>query len=96
VSAVRSAWWIGSLLVCLGGATVFEIAGCDRGSPEVEVIKNPPPMPEDTYCVVSNEPSRPQYAVAYHGKTYFLCCKKCIRAFKADPARYADPDEPAH
>ena len=64
--------------------------GCG-GSNGVEVVENPPPMPEGTFCVVSDEPAEPGYTVSYRGKLYYLCCKKCIKAFKANPERYADP-----
>jgi len=30
--------------------------------------------------------------VTYNGKTYGLCCKSCVPAFKADPAKYALAD----
>lgn len=57
-------------------------------------------MPEDTVCLVSGEPSKTGFAVSYKGKTYFLCCKKCVRAFQAEPDRYAEegavPDSHEH
>ena len=27
---------------------------------------------------------------AYSGKTYNLCCKKCLKKFKADPEKYIE------
>jgi len=76
----------GARLILVGG--MLTLLACS--DPGVEWVKDPPPMPEDTYCVVSGEPSKPKYTVKYKGKYYYLCCKKCIRAFKANPERYAD------
>ncbi len=44
--------------------------------------------PVNTVCPVSMEEPDPQITYSYKGKTYQLCCKKCLRKFKADPEKY--------
>lgn len=42
----------------------------------------------NTICPVSDEEADPQITYDYKGKTYSLCCKKCLRKFKKDPEKY--------
>lgn len=42
----------------------------------------------NTICPVSNEEADPEITYAYNGKTYSLCCNKCLKKFKANPEKY--------
>ncbi len=43
-------------------------------------------------CVVNGdkfaERTNPPQKVSYEGKTITVCCKKCVRKFQKDPAKY--------
>ncbi len=40
-------------------------------------------------CPVSDEPAQPTVTATYLGKTVYLCCENCLKAFNADSAKYA-------
>ena len=42
----------------------------------------------NTVCPVSTEDADPEITYTYKGKTYALCCNKCLKKFKADPEKY--------
>lgn len=42
----------------------------------------------NTICPVSNEDADPEVTYVYNGKTYSLCCEKCLKKFKANPEKY--------
>ncbi len=44
--------------------------------------------PVNTICPVSGEEADETITYAYNGKTYALCCNKCLKKFKADPQKY--------
>jgi YHS domain-containing protein len=44
--------------------------------------------PVNTVCPVSGEDVDPEVIYVYNGKTYALCCNKCLKKFKADPEKY--------
>lgn len=44
--------------------------------------------PVNTICPVSGEEADAAITYAYNGKTYALCCNKCLKKFKADPEKY--------
>ena len=39
-------------------------------------------------CPVSGDEAEADLSATHAGKTYYLCCKKCLKKFKADPAKY--------
>ncbi|MGE5680895.1 MAG: YHS domain-containing protein [Bacillota bacterium] len=46
--------------------------------------------PFNKVCPVSGEElENNDVTYAYNGKTYGLCCKKCLAKFKNDPAKYS-------
>ncbi len=54
---------------------------------EVEVVEDGTPF--NTVCPVSGEDIESDHVnVSYNGKTYALCCKKCLKKFKVDPEKY--------
>ncbi|MBA3685454.1 MAG: hypothetical protein H0W72_09470 [Planctomycetes bacterium] len=44
--------------------------------------------------VMTDEPADPAYVVEHEGRKVYLCCKKCVRKWKEDPAKYL-PNLPA-
>ncbi|HEY6906384.1 MAG TPA: YHS domain-containing protein, partial [Ignavibacteriaceae bacterium] len=44
--------------------------------------------PVNTVCPVSGEEIDSKITYTYNGKTYGLCCNKCLKKFKADPEKY--------
>ncbi len=42
----------------------------------------------NTICPVSHEEIDPKITYTYKGVTYALCCKNCLKKFKADPEKY--------
>ena len=44
--------------------------------------------PVNSVCPVSGEEADQNITYAYNGKTYALCCNKCLKKFKADPEKY--------
>lgn len=47
----------------------------------------------DVSCPVMDEPAKAGFSVSYKGKVYHLCCKKCVRAFQANPEKYIEGGE---
>ncbi len=39
-------------------------------------------------CIVTGEEADPELKVEYKGKTYYFCCKKCIKKFNSNPEKY--------
>lgn len=52
----------------------------------------PPPVLADsltnTSCPVMTEAIDPNIFIEYQGRSVYFCCKKCIKKFEANPARY--------
>lgn len=44
--------------------------------------------PVNSICPVSGEEIDQNITYTYNGKTYALCCNKCLKKFKADPEKY--------
>ena len=42
----------------------------------------------NTICPVSSEEADPEITHVVEGKTYAVCCKSCLKKFKADPQKY--------
>jgi YHS domain-containing protein len=42
----------------------------------------------NTICPVTSEEVDPEITYTYKGKTYALCCNKCLKKIKADPEKY--------
>lgn len=38
--------------------------------------------------VMTDDAAEPDYVVEHGGKKVYLCCKKCVKKFKADPEKY--------
>ena len=47
-------------------------------------------LPEGASCPVMDEDAKPGFSVSYKGQVYHLCCKKCVRAFQANPEKYLE------
>ena len=45
--------------------------------------------PFNTVCPVSGEEIDSDITATYNGKTYGLCCKRCLKKFNNDPEKYA-------
>ncbi len=43
---------------------------------------------EELICIVSGEEADPELKMEYKGKTYYFCCKKCVKKFKENPEKY--------
>lgn len=39
-------------------------------------------------CAVTGEEADPSLKMEYKGKTYYFCCKKCVKKFKENPEKY--------
>jgi YHS domain-containing protein len=39
---------------------------------------------------------KPGLAHEYQGKTYWLCCQRCVQAFEGDPEKYAFAKDPVN
>ncbi len=39
-------------------------------------------------CIVTGEEADPSLKMEYKGKTYYFCCKKCVKKFKENPEKY--------
>lgn len=48
------------------------------------------PLPDGASCPVMDEDAKPGFSVSYKGQLYHLCCKKCVRAFQANPEKYLE------
>lgn len=48
---------------------------------------------EELVCVVSGEEADPSLKMEYKGKTYYFCCKKCLKKFKDNPEKYLKSSE---
>lgn len=42
----------------------------------------------NTVCPVSGEEIEGDYTVEHKGKTYAVCCKRCLKKFEKDPEKY--------
>jgi YHS domain-containing protein len=45
--------------------------------------------PFNSVCPVSGEEIDGKLTASYEGRTYALCCKRCLAKFTKDPAKYA-------
>lgn len=43
---------------------------------------------ENLVCIVTGEEADPNLKMEYEGKTYYFCCKKCMKKFKDQPQKY--------
>ena len=48
------------------------------------------PKPVNSKCPITGEDVDPKVTTVYESKTVGFCCADCIKAFKKDPAKYAD------
>ncbi|OHB76346.1 MAG: hypothetical protein A2Z34_04805 [Planctomycetes bacterium RBG_16_59_8] len=87
----------------LGGKLVFEhgVGTNLRLTPPPAVKETPaekplpkePESPSQQKCMVMPEEDiDPNISSVYNGKTYYFCCRKCVRKFEADPEFYLTPD----
>ena len=42
----------------------------------------------NTICPITGEPVDKEVFTVYKGKTYYFCCKHCIKTFLMDPEKY--------
>ncbi len=47
-----------------------------------------PGKPVNSICPVSGEEVDGEITATYNGKTYAVCCKKCLRKFNKEPETY--------
>jgi YHS domain-containing protein len=40
------------------------------------------------FCPLSGDKVNPKMSYTFNGKRYLFCCKKCVKDFKKDPAKY--------
>jgi len=67
--------------------------GCVKADAGAAQVKCATPAPEaaakaQTVCPVMNQPINPKLYVDAEGKRIYVCCKGCIAAVKADPAKH--------
>lgn len=43
---------------------------------------------ENLICIVTGEEADPKLKMEYEGKTYYFCCKKCMKKFMDKPQKY--------
>lgn len=43
---------------------------------------------QDPVCKMSVDPATSQHSFVHGGKTYYFCCKGCLRKFAATPEAY--------
>lgn len=43
---------------------------------------------ENLVCIVTGEEADPNLKMEFEGKTYYFCCKKCMKKFKDQPQKY--------
>jgi YHS domain-containing protein len=48
---------------------------------------------ESLVCAVTGEEADPEIKMDYKGKTYYLCCNKCLKKFKSNPEKYIKSQE---
>jgi YHS domain-containing protein len=70
-------------LVLLLGSTRAE----DK-KPDGDTKPSPAPAPNKMCPVMQGETASEKYFVEYNGQKVYLCCKKCVRKFQADPEKY--------
>jgi Cu+-exporting ATPase len=51
-------------------------------------------MATDPVCGMTVDPKTAAGSASYQGRTYWFCAAQCLRAFQADPAKYAGGAEP--
>jgi YHS domain-containing protein len=70
----------------------FSINAQDKGSKkvikEVKKEKVSDNKPVNTICPVSSEDADPEITYTYEGRTYAVCCKKCLKKIQTDPEKY--------
>ncbi len=58
-------------------------------SPAAVQVQEASPAITNEWCpVLTDEPVDPDVSTAYGGRTVFLCCRKCLQQFEADPQAY--------
>lgn len=64
----------------------------EKKEPKTEVKKNDEKTvsktPFNSVCPVSGEEIDGDITSTYEGKTYALCCKRCLKKFEKDPEKY--------
>lgn len=44
---------------------------------------------ENVKCPISGKPAKAKATAKYHGKDVYFCCKNCVKAFRANPDKFA-------
>ncbi|MCX8057147.1 MAG: YHS domain-containing protein [Ignavibacteria bacterium] len=63
--------------------TTVEKKDASKSSQEVKKAEK-----EELICAVTGEEADPSLKMEYKGKTYYFCCKKCVKKFKENPEKY--------
>lgn len=69
-------------------AAAAECAAADASAAAVKEAAPEAAVKAQTLCPVMNRPIHPNLYVDAEGKRIYVCCKGCIAAVKADPAKY--------
>ena len=81
---VAAAALCGAAALSLPSARAADMGGMAPTAPSTQ-----PTAAVNTKCPVSGDAVDPTVTSVYNGKTYAFCCADCVKAFKADPAKYA-------
>lgn len=60
----------------------------DAAKEVVKEVKKEAGKAVNTVCPVSGEEIDKAFTATYEGKTYSVCCKRCLTKFQKDPAKY--------
>ena len=95
----KSGWFIAAMLAtatagttawagaeCCGSAKAGEKAAAQEA--QASAPETAQPGKPQTHCPVMNVPINRKLYVDYEGKRIYVCCGGCVRAVKADPAKY--------
>ena len=75
--------------ICLFALTLLlGSALAEDKKPDSDPKPAPTPAPNKMCPVMQGEEASSKYFVEYNGQKIYLCCKKCVRKFQADPEKY--------
>lgn len=70
------------------GAAVLVAAALLMWAMPETVRAEPPPPGGNAICPVDGDAAKARFAVEHEGQTVYLCCGRCARTFRQDPAHY--------
>jgi YHS domain-containing protein len=76
-----------------GKRVYFCCPGCDTeflkaGSANVKKMEKDGIKLATAICPVSGDEGEPDVSFKHGERTYYVCCKKCLKKFKSDPVKY--------